>query len=468
VPLPDAALALLATLELERLPEVLLSAFTEATGAAGAAAWLADGSGELVLRGWRGAMPRQALRGRLDPASGDAGRALAGGAPVEEAGALLVPLLAGGEPLGLVRLDPGAGAPAAVMAAAAALAPAAALAVRNARRVQALERGSLRDRESGAYHLAYLVDQAGREFFKARRYGRSFSLAVVSVDALDALRSAGGHAAAAAAARAVVAAVSRVVRDADVLARASDRDFFALLPETDHHGALVFARRAADELSREEALRAPVPEGAAFSVGAATFPRDGDDFEALRETARTRQQEHRTSLLHRLPSGGHRAGFWETAEALLGDVALADPTSARFRPEPELVEAVHREAARELARDPRARAVLYVAAGGPAAEAPVVRALPELEAAGRAGDTGARLVVLSARGGAPPAHPLATQLLVPGERRLEERPFLLFQSEGAAYALLRGADGRAFHTSDAPLVHALLARLQALYEPQAP
>ena len=43
----------------------------------------------------------------------------------------------------------------------------------------------MRDRDSGAYNLAYFVDYAGKEFYKARRYGRAFSLVVLSVDNVE-------------------------------------------------------------------------------------------------------------------------------------------------------------------------------------------------------------------------------------------------------------------------------------------
>jgi two-component system cell cycle response regulator len=55
---------------------------------------------------------------------------------------------------------------------------------------------------------------------------------------------------------------------------------------------------------------------------------------------------------------------------------------------------------------------------------------------------------------------------VDGDRRLAEHAFLLFISEHSAYALLSGPGGRTFHTSDAPLVDALVSKLQALYDLQ--
>ena len=39
-------------------------------------------------------------------------------------------------------------------------------------------------------------------------------------------------------------------------------------------------------------------------------------------------------------------------------------------------------------------------------------------------------------------------------------------SEHSAYGLLTGPDGRVFHTSDVPLVDALVGKLQALYDLQ--
>ena len=55
------------------------------------------------------------------------------------------------------------------------------------------KRAGLRDRDSGAYNLAYFADYAGKEFYKARRYGRQFSLLLVSVDNLEQLRREAGR-----------------------------------------------------------------------------------------------------------------------------------------------------------------------------------------------------------------------------------------------------------------------------------
>src|SRR5512138_1160159 len=60
-------LQILATLDGERLQDLSLSVLARVTDAQGAALWLADEKGQLVLRGYRGLVDRAALPARIDP-----------------------------------------------------------------------------------------------------------------------------------------------------------------------------------------------------------------------------------------------------------------------------------------------------------------------------------------------------------------------------------------------------------------
>jgi hypothetical protein len=245
-----------------------------------------------------------------------------------------------------------------------------------------------------------------------------------------------------------------------------------LLPETDHFGALMFLRRAADEVRREAAIRelersCPV----LLSMGAAAFPKDGEDFDELLHWARARVQEQRGSLLRRLHLGDvPPSAFWELADLLLSDSARIPDSSpsARAAADPELFAAAQRETAREIARDPRARGLLYVGTRDAQGGAALAAALPPGDLAARAGDPSVRVYLLASRGGGAPAaqHPLVTEVYVDGDPRFAGHEFLLFISEHSAYALLVGPDGRVFHTSDAPLVDALVSKLQTHYDLQ--
>jgi two-component system cell cycle response regulator len=472
------ALQILGTLDVERLQDLTLSVLARVTDAQGAALWLVDERGQLQLKSYRGLVDRAGLPPRIDPQDPAWQSPLQGGAPFHSPGAapgeaFMVPLVADDEPVGLALLADRAAGPfgGEQHAAAVTVADFAAIAVRNARRFQALERIGLRDRDTGAYNLAYFVDYAGKEFYKARRYGRSFSLAVLSIDNVEQVRKEAGRDLYRRALRDLVAAVPRVARDADILAKVSDGEYYVLLPETDSFGALMFLRRAADEVRKEPSIHevervCPV----LLSMGASTFPKDGEDFDELLHWARARVQEQRGSLLRRLHLGDlEPAAFWELADLLLSDSAHVPESSpsARLDTDPELVLAAQREAAREVARDPRARGVLYLGVRDAGAAAHVVAALPQADAAARAGDSTVRVCVLGRRGeAAAPSHPLVTEVFLDGDPRFSSHEFLLLMSEHAAYGLIAGPDGRMFHTSDVPLVDALVSKLQTLYDLQ--
>jgi diguanylate cyclase (GGDEF)-like protein len=470
-------LQIMATLDAERLQDLALSVLARVSDAQGAALWIADEKGTLALRGYRGVVDRAALPARIDPRDPEWAPRLAQPVPTgakDAAQAFYVPLLVEEEAVGLALLSDRTRGKfeAEHQAAALTVADFTAIAVKNARRFHALERIGLRERDTGAYNLAYFIDYAGKEFYKARRYARAFSLVVVSIDNADQMRREGGRELYRRALRDVVAAVGRVVRDADILAKVSDGEYYVLLPETDYFGALMFLRRATEEIRGEDSIRelerrTPV----LLSMGASTFPKDGEDFDELLHWARARVQEQRGSLLRRLHLADLPANaFWELADLLLSENARIPESSpsARLPPDGDLFAAAQREAAREVGRDPRARGVLYVGARERLASAPVLAVLPPGESTARASDTSVRVYVLGPRGGASSRidHPLVTEVYVDGDKRFDAHEFLLFMSEHSSYGLLAGPGGRMFHTSDVPLVDALVSKLQTLYDLQ--
>ena len=473
-------LQIMGTLDGERLQDLALSVLARVSDAQGAALWVADEKGALSLRGYRGLVDRAALPARIDPKDPQWAARLAQPVPTAAPGAkdssvaFVVPLLADEEPVGVALLEGRARGrfEADHHAAALTVADFTAIAVKNARRFQALERIGLRDRDTGAYNLAYFIDYAGKEFYKARRYTRAFSLVVVSIDNVEQMRKEGGRELYRRAMRDVVSAVGRVVRDADILAKVSESEYYVLLPETDYFGALMFLRRAAEEIRREESIRElehKVP--VLLSMGASTFPKDGEDFDELLHWARARVQEQRGSLLRRLHlSDVPASAFWELADLLLSENARIPESSpsTRVPSDPELLAAAQRECAREIARDPRARGLLYVGARGDIAAAPVLAELPTVDSAGRASDPTVRVYLLGPRGPEPVriGHPLVTEVYVDGDPRFAGHEFVLFLSEHSAYGLLAGPEGRTFHTSDVPLVDALVSKLQTLYDLQ--
>ena len=465
---------LLASPDLESLQERLLAELASFCDAQSAALWVANERGELSLRAYRGLVDRRRLPAQIAADALDPQRLRDGHSWVSSEGAdriLQVPMKVGGELVAIAQLsDPLSSdfRPEHVRAAQM-LASFAAIAVRNAVRTQALQRIGLRDRETAAYNLSYFVDYASKEIYKARRYGRTFSLLIFSVDNLATMKATLGAAEARRAIRGIIRALSGIARDADVLAAASEQELYLLLPETDLFGALMFERRAI-AAARDDAdvkeIERQLPTG--LVGGAATFPKDGDDFDELVHRCRRGMDEARRSLQRTLSLDG--LSFWEEVELLLGS-AQSPSLPADERAEPSrrgavaeaLFEELQAEIARELLRDPSARGLLYV--GGPEvrSDLPVAAQLEEAPH-----ELGARVYLLGRRRDLR-SHPALTPVFLEGDERMAHHEFLLWLSESSAYALLQRRGKGAtwgFHTSDPAVVDGLIARLQAEYDLQ--
>lgn len=472
--LHQRCLELISQSDLEWLQERIISELSAVCDSQSAALWVLDDRGDLVLRAYRGLLDKQFLAEKMNP-EGPLATRLKDAQPWfardERSVVLYVPLMVSGEIVGLAQLsDPLAGdfrpehsRDARV------LADFAAVGVKNGRRMMALQRLGLRDRETAAYNLSYFTDYASKEIYKARRYGRTFSLLTFSIDNLPLVRVRQGAADAKKAVRGIIRALSKIIRDSDVIAKASDQEFYLLLPETDFFGAMMFVRRAVAAVREEPEVqdvetRLPL----ALVGGASTFPKDGEDFDELVHRCRRRMDERRASLQRRLMLDG--LPFWDEVDLLLGT-----PNSPKLpvddRAEPSrrgkvadvLFDELQAEIARELMRDPGSRGLLYV--GGPEirADLPIASGLESAPP-----DLSSRIYLLGRRVDLE-SHPALTPVFLEGDERVSRHEFILWLSESAAYALIqrrgRGATW-GFHTSDTAVVDGLISKLQAEYDLQ--
>ncbi len=470
----NRCLELLSNPDLEWLQERVLGELTSLSDAQSAALWVVDDRNELVLRAYRGLLDKQRLPERLSLDGLMEPRLREGKAWFTGEGrsrVIYVPLVAAGEIVALAQLsDPLAGefGPDHLRAVQM-LGDFAALGIRNGRKILGLQRLGLRDRDTAAYNLSYFTDYASKEIYKARRYARTFSLLTFSIDNLPNVRLRLGAAEARRATRGIIRALGKIVRDSDVIAKASDQEFYLLLPETDFFGAIMFVRRAMAAVSEEPDVR-EIEERLPVALvgGAATFPKDGEDFDELVHKCRRRMDERRVSLQRRLLLDG--LPFWDEVELLLGSPESprlpaddrAEP-SRRGKVSDALFEELQAEISRELLRDPASRGMLYVGGSEVRMDLPVATGLESAPP-----DFGARVYVLGRRRDLD-AHPAITPVFLEGDERMARHEFLLWLSEHSAYALLqrrgRGATW-GFHTSDPAVVDGLIARLQAEYDLQ--
>lgn len=462
--LEQRCLALVGLSDIEALQERILAELGEFCGAQSGALWVSGERVGLRLRAWRGLVDRASLPELVDPS-------LVQAQPWQAGSALLIPLMTeAGELQGLVQLgDSLAGAfPESLLAPNRVLGQFAAAALKTALRFVQLQRQGLRDRDTGAYTLSYFTDYATKEIYKARRYGRAFSLLTFSLDNLPQIRARLGHGAVRQVQQIVLRVISQIIRDSDVVARATEQEFHVLLPETDFFGGLMFLRRALSAVHDEpdaRALEAKVPFG--FTGGAATFPRDGDDFDELLVRCRQRMDERRGSLHAHLRL--EPLAFWEELELLLGSSRsprLPDTPgepSRRGKVADVLFDELQAEVARDLLREPMARGLVYV--GGPAVKSdmPIVRALEHAPP-----EFAPRVYLIGRRADLAEHHAL-TPVFLEGDERLGRHEFLIWLGDGSSYALLqrrgRGATW-GFHTSDPTLVEGLVSKLQSEYDLQ--
>jgi diguanylate cyclase (GGDEF)-like protein len=460
----ERCLALAAITEIEVLQERILTEVGEWCGAQSGALWVAGERVGLRLRAWRGVVDKNVLPELVDPRLVQPHSWRAGGA-------VLVPLITGsGDLLGLLQLgDSLTGAfKGSLLAEAEALGRFAAQALRTAARFATLQRQGLKDRETGAYTLSYFTDYATKEIYKARRYGRSFSLLTFSIDNLKLIRTRLGHPAVRAAQQLVLRAISLIIRDSDVVAKAAEHEFHVLLPETDFFGGLMFLRRALGAVHEEDDARALESKLAlGLTGGVATFPRDGEDHDELLACCRRRMDDRRGSLHHHLRL--EPLSYWEEIDLLLGTPRsprlpqVPGEPSRRGRVADVLFDEVQHEIVRDLLREPMARGLLYVGGGPVRSDLPVVRALE-----GAPPDFGPRVYLLGRRADLD-SHPFVTPVFLEGDERLARHEFLWWLGDGASYGLVqrrgRGATW-GFHTSDPTLIEGLVSKLQGEYDLQ--
>lgn len=117
---------------------------------------------------------------------------------------------------------------------------------------EALIRSATVDALTGLYNRSYFNDAVSREFQRARRYGRLFSLVIVDIDGFDSLQEAHGKEVVDHVLRQVAMTVRELTRQDDIVCRFGVHEIAVLLPETAINGALSMANRACESFRDDE------------------------------------------------------------------------------------------------------------------------------------------------------------------------------------------------------------------------
>ena len=158
---------------------------------------------------------------------------------------------------------------------------------------EVIRAGSDEEREN----RRYAMDRLEQEWSSALRHGRALSCLAIDVDAMP---EGVGHSAADRALAMLAGVLRDGVRAHDVLCRIGDTRFLAIAPVTAGPGAIEFATRLRDSVSRrfspEAESGAPAhARGLTVSIGVASMAKSLRDPESLIQLAETALQTARTS-----------------------------------------------------------------------------------------------------------------------------------------------------------------------------
>ena len=168
------------------------------------------------------------------------------------------------------------------------LASFAAIAISHARTHREISHRAVTDGLTGLYNRRSFDDILNREFQRAERHGREFSLALVDVNDFKQYNDRYGHQAGDAALAALGAAIRKSLRTSDYAARYGGDEMVIILPETGLERAYqLFAKRIQHAMEREFCSPAGDRVSLGVTIGIASYPQDGT---AARDLVRAADQ----------------------------------------------------------------------------------------------------------------------------------------------------------------------------------
>ena len=148
-----------------------------------------------------------------------------------------------------------------------------------------VEENSRRDAMTGLYGRQYFMEQAKKEFSRAKRYNTSFSILLIDLDHFKNINDTYGHLAGDEVLQSFAERMSATLRNVDLAGRYGGEEFVLLLPSTDLEGAATVAERiravAADYKVPTSSGELPI----SCSVGVAQFSQTDSDLNGLLERA---------------------------------------------------------------------------------------------------------------------------------------------------------------------------------------
>jgi two-component system cell cycle response regulator len=160
-----------------------------------------------------------------------------------------------------------------------------AVSLSNARMVHKLETMATTDGLTGLFNKRAMLDAATQKIAAAARFDRKLALLAIDIDFFKKVNDSHGHDVGDLVIRGLGDILKRQKRATDVVARFGGEEFVVLCEQTDQGGAMLLGERIREELSKTTFR---VPGGGlsvTCSIGVATLPEAGSDWESLFKAA---------------------------------------------------------------------------------------------------------------------------------------------------------------------------------------
>jgi two-component system, cell cycle response regulator len=160
-----------------------------------------------------------------------------------------------------------------------------AVSLSNARMVHKLETMATTDGLTALFNKRAMLDAARQKIAASARFHRKLAVLVADLDHFKRVNDTYGHDVGDVVIRGLADILKRQKRTTDVVARFGGEEFVVLCEQTDEKGAMLLAERIREELAKTSFRTAKGVVSVTCSIGVATFPEAGRDWEELFKAA---------------------------------------------------------------------------------------------------------------------------------------------------------------------------------------
>jgi two-component system cell cycle response regulator len=193
-----------------------------------------------------------------------------------------------------------------------------AVSLSNARMVHKLETMATTDGLTGLFNKRAILDSAAQKIAAAARFDRKLAVVMADIDHFKKVNDTYGHDVGDVVIRGLADILKRQKRTTDIVARFGGEEFVALCEQTDEKGAMLLAERIREELSKTTFRTPQGVLSVTCSIGVATFPEGGQNWDALFKAADE-------ALYISKRSGRDRCTAWRATSSAPGPAPASTP-----------------------------------------------------------------------------------------------------------------------------------------------